>query len=91
MMVMVMKCLLVFTSNLHNQLTWRNERYVHERFEERDRDIRSSRTQTFSVSLNTPLILGIGRGPHLTPLGKKGYSYKTNSPNKIAMKSGEIN
>lgn len=45
----------------------------------------------FPVSLNTPLILGIGRGPHLTPLGKKGYSYKTNSPNKIAMKSGEIN
>ena len=64
---------------------------MHERFEECDRDIRSSRTQTFSVSLNTPLILGIGRGPHLTPLGKKGYSYKTYSPNKIAMKSGEIN
>ena len=62
-----------------------------ERFEEPDRDIRSSRTETLSVSLNTPLILGIGRGPHLTPLGKKGYSYKTNSPNQIAMKSGEIN
>ena len=80
MMVMVMKCLLVFTSNLHNQLTWRNERYVHERFEERDRDIRSSRTQTFSVSLNTPLILGIGRGPHLTPFVKKAIHIRLIHP-----------